>query len=293
MPINTPKIKLSIIISLIINSSFGHAKSPDEIKETDPINFLFTRYDAQNLNEYPNSKHHHGSLNNREKPNILTSKHSTIVITSNNNNHTISYNSGVSFSALAVKDFNKVNFISLSDNGRYAVALGVHSDSKAKNNVFFIYDTITKKAYKFDHNDDITYDRDDYFFTTQDGRFSLYSDYDPETYPALRVKHGGYTPYNRMAYTLYDHKTKKTILLGNIENSELNNHKEKERFNAFKKLDFINDIIDKKPTIVSSSFDGKYLYGTYYRDKDLQNTILAFIYDNENEKLISINNEHI
>uniref|UniRef100_UPI0018672357 hypothetical protein n=1 Tax=Proteus sp. FME41 TaxID=2742608 RepID=UPI0018672357 len=286
MLININKLKISIIISLIIAPSLSHSKYiTSELIETSPINFNFYEVSKNNLILSTNF-YHHGKLSSRETPKILSSKHSNIIILSTNNKNSISYDAGIKFQDLEIEHYDDINFLSLSKEGRYITGHGNRLKSKEKNALkkFFIYDTYLKKTHHFNLKEDIYYDKEDYFFTTEDGKFSLYADYLVE-YEAIKTANNNYLPYNKMAYFIYDNNTKKTIPLKEIENSDINNHLEKNRFKTFHKLDFINEIIDKKPIITGVSFDGKYLYGTLNKSSTISESQPAFIYDSINNTI--------
>lgn len=142
MPMINKKLKISII-ALIISPSFCYANSPEELENIDAIPFSFHRYSTGNINAFQNSWHHHGSLNHREKNNTYTSKYSTVIINSINNKNTISFDSGTQFEPLILKNIDNVSFMSLSNDGIYAIG---HGNDKEKNILrFFVYNTISKK----------------------------------------------------------------------------------------------------------------------------------------------------
>ncbi|MEX3025965.1 autotransporter domain-containing protein [Proteus sp. STS61-E] len=286
MLINKNKLKISIIISLIITPSLSYSKYiTSELIETSPIDFKFYEVNKNNLT-LPNNFYHHGKLSSKTTPTILSSKYSNIIILSNNNKNSISYDAGVSFQGLEIEHYSNINFLSLSEDGRYITAHGNHLENKEKNVLkrFFIYDTYLKTVHQFNSKEDTYYDKEDYFLTTKDGRFSLYADYSTE-YETIKEANNGYLPYNKMSYFIYDNKTKKTISLKDIENTDINNHLEKNRFKSFLNLDFINDIIDRKPILTGISFDGKYLYGTLNRTSSISESKPAFIYDSINNTI--------
>lgn len=302
MKIKKYKLKLSVISLLIIQSSlsFSHHTGYNnvvikEIKAIDNIPFRLNKYSIDFLNENPNIFYEYGKLRERyDLPTILTSKNSTVRIISSEYNyeqtHIISYDNGQSFEALTIDGFDNLNFYSLSENGRYAVVLG-NDIINNKNNKFFIYDTHLKAITPFImSNDKIIFNRYDYFFTTQDGRYTLQNDYD-DTYKELSLKHDNYIPYNKMRYSIYDHKEKKLIPYNKFEKTEINEHPEKNRFHAFRQLDFIETYLDKKPKITSTTLDGKYIYGEMLKGITIPNYIfqhIAFIYNTETKKLKKI-----
>ncbi|WP_228766705.1 MULTISPECIES: autotransporter domain-containing protein [Proteus] len=286
MLINRKKLKTSIIISLIVTPSLSYSKYITyELIETSPIDFKFYEVNKNNLT-LPNNFYHHGKLSSKTTPTILSSKYSNIIILSNNNKNSISYDAGVNFQSLEIEHYSNINFLSLSEDGRYITAHGNHLKNKEKNILkrFFIYDTYLKTVHQFNSKEDTYYDKEDYFLTTKDGRFSLYADYSTE-YETIKEANNGYLPYNKMSYFIYDNKTKKTISLKDIENTDINNHLEKNRFKSFLNLDFINDIIDRKPILTGVSFDGKYLYGTLNRTSSISESKPAFIYDSINNTI--------
>nr|WP_245684023.1 autotransporter domain-containing protein [Proteus myxofaciens] len=214
----------------------------------------------------------------------MTSKHATVVIISEDKKHTISYNSGINFIPLEINNFKDINFLSISKNGQYAVALGINIDTNKE--TLFLYDTYLRKPFLFNHRSNIYYDENDYFFTTQDGRFSFYSDYDAETYPALNQKYDQYIPYNKMLYRIYDKKENKSISFDEFMEKHSNKNSEKERFEAFKKLNFIDKHIDKRPQINNVTLDGKYLYGTVLKGNGFPKyQRIGFVYNVEKETL--------
>ncbi|WP_286138930.1 autotransporter domain-containing protein [Shigella sp. FC1655] len=286
MFINRNKLKISIIIPLIITPSLSYSRYiTSELIETSPIDFKFYEVSKNNL-ALPNNFYHHGKLSSKTTPTILSSKYSNIIILSNNNKNSISYDAGVNFQSLEIEHYSNINFLSLSEDGRYITAYGNHLENKEKNvlNRFFIYDTYLKTVHQFNSRENISYDKEDYFFTTKDGRFSLYADYSTE-YETIKEANNDYLPYNKMFYFIYDNKTKKTISLKDIENTDINNHLEKNRFKSFLNLDFINKIIDRKPILTGVSFDGKYLYGTLNKTSSISESKSAFIYDSTNNTI--------
>ncbi|MFK9073794.1 autotransporter domain-containing protein [Proteus sp. NGCRVN-01] len=277
--------KLSIITSIIIFSSSSHANIPNELSATDPISFFFDQYPIQNLKDYKHSQHHHGVLGYREKNNIYTSKHSTVIINSIDKKNTISFDYGAHFEPLEIENIDKIKIISLSHDGLYAIGNG-HDKNKALSQLF-IYNTVTKEV-KFLSNKDNNYYTDDHFLTTEDGRFSLYADHD-ESYIPLMETHDGYLPYNKMVYTIYDNKKNGVFPLKRLDKTDLKNHPEQARFNAFNNLNFIEKFIDRKPKIETSTLDGNYLYGSLLRDsKNESNTNIAFVYHTDNDKLMTL-----
>ncbi|HEM7578012.1 TPA: hypothetical protein U2J86_005064, partial [Serratia marcescens] len=286
MLMNRKKLNISIIISLIITPSLSYSKYiTSELIETSPINFEFYEVSKNNL-ILPNNFYHHGKLSSRTTPRIFSSKYSNVIILSNNNKNSISYDAGINFQDLEIEHYSNISFLSLSEDGRYITAHGSHHENKERNalNRFFIYDTYLKTAHQFNSKEDVYYDKENYFFTSEDGRFSLYSDYSID-YEVTKQANNGYLPYNKMSYLIYDNKTKKTISLKDIENTDINNHLEKNRFKSFLNLDFIDDIINRKPILTGVSFDGKYLYGILSKSASISESKSAFIYDSVNKTI--------
>ncbi|WP_238795188.1 autotransporter domain-containing protein [Proteus terrae] len=215
----------------------------------------------------------------RNLPTILASKYNNIIITSDKYNTNISHDIGKTFTSLKIKDFNNISALSLSEDGHYLTAHGEYNN----NSVFFVYDVFLKEIKLFNHKDDISYYiEDDYYFTTNDGLFSLYSeDNDP---------YARYTSPSEKKFFIFDNENKKSISLSEWNKTKINNHIEKNKFILFEDLAFINKLIKLKPNITAPSFSGKYLYGTLQRENQESKSVrLAFIYDKSNDdvKIIS------
>ncbi|WP_349442885.1 autotransporter domain-containing protein [Proteus genomosp. 6] len=265
---NKKKLKLSIIASIIINSTYSYAlNSPSPLIETNDIEFKFQEINRNNLN-LGNNRHLHGTFSDRDLPHFLNQKNTLIItdiildgkdkILSKRKRNLISYNSGASFEEIKIDNLHRINFLSLSDNGQFATGYGKTDD---KENVFFIYDTQSKEIVTID-------DIDNHYFTTHDGLFSLYSrDNDREK---------TYVPFKKRTFFIYDLNNKTKILLSELENSALKDHQEKEKFKAYQTLDFLKDnqqdeydrdniIEDQSPDIMGVSADGHFLYGSLDR----------------------------
>ncbi|CRL63675.1 autotransporter domain-containing protein [Proteus penneri] len=283
MLISKPNIKLSIIASIIINSSYSYAvDSPKELIETEKNKFKFEFIERLSLKEYPSNKHIHGRMETRDIPVILTSKYQNTIIVSDDNKINISHDLGKSFKPLEINGFNNIKAISLSENGRYLTAHGEH---KNNSDIFFVYDIYLKETTLFNNKNNISYViNDDYYLTTEDGLFSLYSE-DKDLYSHLY-------PINEKIFFIFDNKNKKTVPLSDIDNTELKNHIEKNRFIAFNDLSIFNNYSsDQNPNITGISYSGKYIYGTQQRDNQNSPYIrLAFIYDKEKNKIELLSN---
>lgn len=284
MLISKPNIKLSIIASIIINSSYSYAvDSPKELIETEKNKFKFEFIDRLSLKDYSSNKHIHGRMETRDIPVILTSKYQNTIIVSDDNKINISHDLGKSFNPLEINGFNNIKAISLSENGRYLTAHGEHKNNNS--DIFFVYDIYLKETTLFNNKNNISYViNDDYYLTTEDGLFSLYSE-DKDLYSHLY-------PINEKNFFIFDNKNKKTVLLSDIDNTELKNHIEKNRFIAFNDLSIFNNYSsDQNPNITGISYSGKYIYGTQQRDnQDSINVRLAFIYDKEKNTIELLSN---
>ncbi|UDF25464.1 autotransporter domain-containing protein [Proteus terrae] len=280
MFMNKKKLKLSIIISIIINSTCSYAlNDPSELVSTKNIEFNFESVDKDSLLRYDSNRQIHGRMFPRNLPTILASKYNNIIITSDKYNTNISHDIGKTFNSLKIKDFNNISALSLSEDGHYLTAHGEYNN----NSVFFVYDVFLKEIKLFNHKDDISYYiEDDYYFTTNDGLFSLYSeDNDP---------YARYTSPREKKFFIFDNENKKSISLSEWNKTKINNHIEKNKFILFEDLAFINKLIKLKPNITAPSFSGKYLYGTLQRENQESKSVrLAFIYDKSNDdvKIIS------
>ncbi|MEX9800745.1 autotransporter domain-containing protein [Proteus terrae] len=280
MFMNKKKLKLSIIISIIINSTCSYAlNDPSELVSTKNIEFNFESVDKDSLLRYDSNRQIHGKMFPRNLPTILASKYNNIIITSDKYNTNISHDIGKTFTSLKIKDFNNISALSLSEDGHYLTAHGEYNN----NSVFFVYDVFLKEIKLFNHKDDISYYiEDDYYFTTNDGLFSLYSeDNDP---------YARYTSPSEKKFFIFDNENKKSISLSEWNKTKINNHIEKNKFILFEDLAFINKLIKLKPNITAPSFSGKYLYGTLQRENQESKSVrLAFIYDKSNDdvKIIS------
>ncbi|MFL7771359.1 autotransporter domain-containing protein [Proteus terrae] len=280
MFMNKKKLKLSIIISIIINSTCSYAlNDPSELVSTKNIEFNFESVDKDSFLRYDSNRQIHGRMFPRNLPTILASKYNNIIITSDKYNTNISHDIGKTFTSLKIKDFNNISALSLSEDGHYLTAHGEYNN----NSVFFVYDVFLKEIKLFNHKDDISYYiEDDYYFTTNDGLFSLYSeDNDP---------YARYTSPSEKKFFIFDNENKKSISLSEWNKTKINNHIEKNKFILFEDLAFINKLIKLKPNITAPSFSGKYLYGTLQRENQESKSVrLAFIYDKSNDdvKIIS------
>ncbi|WP_337236207.1 autotransporter domain-containing protein [Proteus faecis] len=281
MFMNKKKLKLSIIASIIINSTYSYAlNKPSDLILTKDIKFEFESVDKNSLRGYDSNRQIHGRMEYRNLPIILASKYQNIIITSDKDNINISHDIGKSFNPLKIENFNNVRALSLSESGRYLTAHGEYNN----NPVFFVYDIFSKETNLFNHKSDISYYiEDDYYFTTNDGLFSLYSeDNDP---------YATYTSPNEKKFFIFDNENKKSIPLNEWNKTKLNNHIEKNRFIAFEKLTSFNNLIKLKPKITAPSVSGKYLYGTLKRENQKSDNVrLAFLYDQSNDDVKIISN---
>ncbi|MDO5405059.1 MAG: autotransporter domain-containing protein [Proteus sp. (in: enterobacteria)] len=281
MFMNKKKLKLSIIASIIINSTYSYAlNKPSDLILTKDIKFKFESVDKNSLRGYDSNRQIHGRMEYRNLPIILASKYQNIIITSDKDNINISHDIGKSFNPLKIENFNNVRALSLSESGRYLTAHGEYNN----NPVFFVYDIFSKETNLFNHKSDISYYiEDDYYFTTNDGLFSLYSeDNDPYT---------RYASPSEKNFFIFDNENKKSIPLNEWNKTKLNNHIEKNRFIAFEKLTSFNNLIKLKPKITAPSVSGKYLYGTLKRENQKSYDVrLAFLYDQSNDDVKIISN---
>ncbi|MCT8250777.1 autotransporter domain-containing protein [Proteus faecis] len=281
MFMNKKKLKLSIIASIIINSTYSYAlNKPSDLILTKDIKFEFESVDKNSLRGYDSNRQIHGRMEYRNLPIILASKYQNIIITSDKDNINISHDIGKSFTPLKIENFNNVRALSLSENGRYLTAHGEYNN----NPVFFVYDVFSKETNLFNHKSDISYYiEDDYYFTTNDGLFSLYSE-DNEPYTR-------YASPSEKNFFIFDNENKKSIPLNEWNKTKLNNHIEKNKFIAFEKLTSFNNLIKLKPKITAPSFSGKYLYGTLKRENQKSDNVrLAFLYDQSNDDVKIISN---
>ncbi|WP_249718605.1 autotransporter domain-containing protein [Proteus faecis] len=281
MFMNKKKLKLSIIASIIINSTYSYAlNKPSDLILTKDIKFEFESVDKNSLRGYDSNRQIHGRMEYRNLPIILASKYQNIIITSDKDNINISHDIGKSFTPLKIENFNNVRALSLSENGRYLTAHGEYNN----NPVFFVYDIFSKETNLFNHKSDISYYiEDDYYFTTNDGLFSLYSE-DNEPYTR-------YASPSEKNFFIFDNENKKSIPLNEWNKTKLNNHIEKNKFIAFEKLTSFNNLIKLKPKITAPSFSGKYLYGTLKRENQKSDNVrLAFLYDQSNDDVKIISN---
>ncbi|XOY29401.1 autotransporter domain-containing protein [Proteus cibi] len=275
------KLKLSIIASIIINSTYSYAlNNPSELISTKDIKFEFESVHKDSLRGYDSNRQIHGRMDERNLPTILTSKHKSIIITSDKDNINISYDVGKSFNPLKIKNFDNISVLSLSENGRYLTAHGKYNN----NTVFFVYDIFLKESNLFNPKNNISYYiEDDYYFTTNDGLFSLYSE-DNDPYAI-------YTAPSEKKFFIFDNENKKSIPLNEWNKTKLNNHIEKNKFIVFEKLTSFNNLIKLKPNITAPSFSGKYLYGTLQRENQKSDSVrLAFLYDQSNDDIKIISN---
>ncbi|MEQ5225997.1 autotransporter domain-containing protein [Proteus cibi] len=279
MRVNKKKLKLLIITSLIVSPSISYSNyNKSELKPTNDIDFIFNNIHHDLINR-GNNRHLHGTFASRYLPNILTKKEIIIItdkektfsedkstILNERIKNSISYDSGANFEEIKINDFKEINFLNLSDNGQYAIGYG----KKNNKNIFFTYNIRSKQVDIIDENPDIFYETDDYHFTTRDGLFSLYSE------DNINHQYAFYVPFKEKNFFIYDTHNKTKIPLSEIENSQLKNHKEKERFKAYQTLDFLKDnkvdeydydgvIEDQTPDIMGVSKDGNFLYGSLER----------------------------
>ncbi|WP_235376094.1 hypothetical protein, partial [Proteus faecis] len=148
MFMNKKKLKLSIIASIIINSTYSYAlNKPSDLILTKDIKFKFESVDKNSLRGYDSNRQIHGRMEYRNLPIILASKYQNIIITSDKDNINISHDIGKSFNPLKIENFNNVRALSLSESGRYLTAHGEYNN----NPVFFVYDIFSKETNLFNH----------------------------------------------------------------------------------------------------------------------------------------------
>ncbi|MBS3827352.1 hypothetical protein KEP42_06790, partial [Proteus mirabilis] len=284
MPISFYKSKLLIISSIIITPLYSYSEYKLEtLAPSNNIDFSFNKYSLDNIRDFPSNEHRHGEMSFRVLPKVFSSKYKNIIIISEENNSKISYNSGKDFHQFNIEGISYAIILSLSNNGRYAIGSG-YQKSNGKD-VFFIYDTYLKTS------EIRTPIGQDYYFTTQEGRYSLHSR-DKEKKPSDE------TQLNKKEFIIYDNIKKITIPLNDIDNSELKNHKEKERFLIYSDLTLPQNTILKSPKILGSTLDNQYFHGLSIRKpKDinkqhiyLDDIKVAFIYDHQNKKINFISN---
>lgn len=299
MSIKKQKLKILIITPLILSSTYCYSlnKNANQLSDTEIKEINFSFFDAGKYNlSIESNKHHHGTMNDRFLPKVLTSKYQSRKIISYKDKIEFNYLSGAGgiFSTLEFKDFDNITLLSLSEDGRYLIAHGqyykdrdkdiIYKDKNKNKNtadLFFVYDTYLKETSLFTNNEFSYTVEDDYYFTTKDGLFSLYSeDMNPEK---------RYLPINEKIFFIYDIVNKKSIPLNEIDNSPLKNHIEKDKFTAFSNLNFFGKFIALTPNLTSVSHSGKYLYGTLKRENQESNNVkLAFIYDKSSDSINTI-----
>ncbi len=282
MSISFYKSKLLIISSIIITPLYSYSEYKiEKLTPSNHIDFNFNEYTLDNIRNFPSNEHRHGEMSLRTNPKVFSSKYKNIIIIYEEGNIRISYNSGKDFHQINIEEINYPVILSLSNNGRHAIGLG----NKNGKNIFFIYDTYLKTS------EILTPIDQDYYFTTQEGRYSLYSkDKEKES--------NDETQLNKKEFFIYDNIKKITIPLNDIDNSELKNHKEKESFLIYSDLTLPQNTILKSPKILGSTLDNQYFYGLSTRKPEdtnkqnlyLDNIKVAFIYDPQNKKINFISN---
>ncbi|HFK8543983.1 TPA: autotransporter domain-containing protein [Proteus mirabilis] len=282
MPISFYKSKLLIISSIIITPLYSYSEYKiEKLTPSNHIDFNFNEYTRENIINFPSNEHRHGEMSFRTIPKVFSSKYKNVIIIYEENNIKISYNSGKDFHQFNIEEINYPVILSLSNDGRHAIGSG-HKNGR---NVFFIYDTYLKTS------EILTPIDQDYYFTTQEGRYSLYSkDKEKESNDETQI--------NKKEFFIYDNIKKITIPLNDIDNSELKNHKEKESFLIYSDLTLPQNTILKSPKILGSTLDNQYFYGLSTRKPEdtnkqnlyLDNIKVAFIYDPQNKKINFISN---
>ncbi|HEJ9414438.1 TPA: hypothetical protein SMM66_003094, partial [Proteus mirabilis] len=280
MPISFYKSKLLIISSIIITPLYSYSEYKiEKLTPSNHIDFNFNEYTRENIINFPSNEHRHGEMSFRTIPKVFSSKYKNIIIIYEEGNIRISYNSGKDFHQINIEEINYPVILSLSNNGRHAIGLG----NKNGKNIFFIYDTYLKTS------EILTPIDQDYYFTTQEGRYSLYS---------KEKESNDETQLNKKEFFIYDNIKKIIIPLNDIDNSELKNHKEKESFLIYSDLTLPQNTILKSPKILGSTLDNQYFYGLSTRKPEdtnkqnlyLDNIKVAFIYDPQNKKINFISN---
>ncbi len=282
MSISFYKSKLLIISSIIITPLYSYSEYKiEKLTPSNHIDFNFNEYTLDNIRNFPSNEHRHGEMSLRTNPKVFSSKYKNIIIIYEESNIRISYNSGKDFHQINIEEINYPVILSLSNNGRHAIGL----ENKDGKNIFFIYDTYLKTS------EILTPIDQDYYFTTQEGRYSLYSkDKEKESNDETQI--------NKKEFFIYDNIKKIIIPLNHIDNSELKNYKEKERFLIYSDLTLPQNTILKSPKILGSTLDNQYFYGLSTRrlkDTNKQHLYLddikvAFIYDPQNKKINFISN---
>ncbi|HIE4221702.1 TPA: hypothetical protein ACXM5E_003690, partial [Proteus mirabilis] len=292
MSIRFYKSKLLIISSIIITPLYSYSEY--KIEKLTPyrhIDFTFQNIMPDDLINNPNDEHRHGSIV-RDNYKIFSSRYNSIIIISNEYNSKISYDAGKEFHHLNIKGLSIVNTLSLSKDGRYIIGdnnLERYYSPHYKI-TYFIYDNYLKKS-------KLLYDFNNYYFTTQDGRYSLFSKDDNN-------KTDDITQLNKKVFFIYDHIKENTIPLDDIDQSELNEHREKNKFSIYNNLTLPQNTILKFPQILGSTLDNRYFHGLSirpHRDTRKKNTDLtdikdikvAFIYDNQDKKISLISNSEL
>ncbi|MDF7329225.1 hypothetical protein, partial [Proteus mirabilis] len=292
MSIRFHKSKLLIISSIIITPLYSYSEY--KIEKLSPyrhIDFTFQNIMPDDLINNPNDEHRHGSIV-RDNYKIFSSRYNSIIIISNEYNSKISYDAGKEFHHLNIKGLSIVNTLSLSKDGRYIIGdnnLERYYSPHYKI-TYFIYDNYLKKS-------KLLYDFNNYYFTTQDGRYSLFSKDDNN-------KTDDITQLNKKVFFIYDHIKENTIPLDDIDQSELNEHREKNRFSIYNNLTLPQNTILNFPRILGSTLDNRYFHGLSirpHRDTRKKNTDLtdikdikvAFIYDNQDKKISLISNSEL
>ncbi|HGN2959981.1 TPA: autotransporter domain-containing protein [Proteus mirabilis] len=292
MSIRFYKSKLLIISSIIITPLYSYSEY--KIEKLTPyrhIDFTFQNIMPDDLINNPNDEHRHGSIV-RDNYKIFSSRYNSIIIISNEYNSKISYDAGKEFHHLNIKGLSIVNTLSLSKDGRYIIGdnnLERYYSPHYKI-TYFIYDNYLKKS-------KLLYDFNNYYFTTQDGRYSLFSKDDNN-------KTDDITQLNKKVFFIYDHIKENTIPLDDIDQSELNEHREKNKFSIYNNLTLPQNTILKLPQILGSTLDNRYFHGLSirpHRDTRKKNTDLtdikdikvAFIYDNQDKKISLISNSEL
>ncbi|MBI6528085.1 DUF4573 domain-containing protein [Proteus vulgaris] len=281
MKIYIDKLKLAIIIALTISPSYSYSEQKvNDLTSSDYIDFNFTEIDRNNLRDFKSNEHRHGAMDFRNTPNFFSSKYKNIIIISDKKNSKISYNLGNDFEPLSIDGINSLDILSISNDGRYAIGSGYSTGEF----ILFTYDTYlkTKKIIS-----DKILDSDDYYFTTQDGQYSLYSTYDTEILTRTND-----IPFNKKNFFIYDNINNKSIPLNDIDNTQLKNHKEKNRFSTYRNLKLSQEATPLFSNILGATLDNRYFHGLSTRtpkneaekraNKDIK---IAFIYDNENKKI--------
>ncbi|MFK8695400.1 autotransporter domain-containing protein [Proteus mirabilis] len=286
------KSKLLIISSIIITPLYSYSEYKiEKLTPYNNIHFSFENISLKDLRNFPNNEHRHGSII-KDNYKFFSSRYNNIIIISNEQSSKISYDAGKKFHHINIKGLFLVNILSLSKDGRYII--GSNNPERHYNphdkTTYFIYDNYLKKS-------KLLYDFNNYYFTTQDGRYSLFSKDDNNETDDI-------TQLNKKAFFIYDHIKENTIPLDNIVQGELNEHREKNKFSIYKNLTLPQNTILKFPQILGSTLDNRYFHGLSirpHRDTRIKNTDLqgigdikvAFIYDNQDKKISLISNSEL